>query len=466
MTDVVFFDDSLPLFAKLVQDAWGAGALKDNLFLRDAVGRLTFVVIDNKHPRDERNRLAERARAILGRYVDKDDSSVSTPEELFDEALKSTEALRQWYIHNSIFDGRINLIDRRVVGGDWLRTPYPSSPVPARVAFASVKGGVGRSTALCVIAAHLAARGRRILAIDMDLEAPGLGNMLLPDDTLPDFGLLDWLAERSVGAVVEEFYADLVASSWLGGGRGRVDVIPALGRKSLRSPANVLAKLARAYLGGEGDSDGIPSFVEEIRVLVDRFADTSHYDVVLIDSRAGLHETTAAAIIGLGAHVLFFGSDQPQTYTGYEILLAQLSTFLQSGTDDWRDRIHFVHSKAPDDSRMRRSFAQKIETLQRNYLWPSPKPDDTDTNVAELADTFEVEWVDSDGDISIIDDESGPWPVIAMLDDDRFRSFDPIADRDTLSEATYSRAFGEILGLITGLVDEALETPGALNGSD
>jgi len=163
--------------------------------------------------------LADRAHEVLGRYVDRDYSTVSTPDALFDESLKNTDSTRQWTLKGTIFTGQINLVDRRVTGGDWLRAPYPPTSLPVRIAFASLKGGVGRSTALCVIAAHLAARGRRVLAIDLDLEAPGLGNMLLPDETLPDFGLLDWLAERSVGPVVDEFYPDVVAPSWLGGGR-------------------------------------------------------------------------------------------------------------------------------------------------------------------------------------------------------------------------------------------------------
>src|ERR1041385_6770285 len=40
--------------------------------------------------------------------------------------------------------------------------------------FYSYKGGVGRSMALANIALLLARRGKRVLAVDWDLEAPGL----------------------------------------------------------------------------------------------------------------------------------------------------------------------------------------------------------------------------------------------------------------------------------------------------
>ena len=42
------------------------------------------------------------------------------------------------------------------------------------VTFYSFKGGVGRTMALVNVAVELAQRGRRVLAVDFDLEAPGL----------------------------------------------------------------------------------------------------------------------------------------------------------------------------------------------------------------------------------------------------------------------------------------------------
>ena len=45
---------------------------------------------------------------------------------------------------------------------------------PFWITFYSYKGGVGRSLALANIAALLVKRGRRVVLIDFDLEAPGL----------------------------------------------------------------------------------------------------------------------------------------------------------------------------------------------------------------------------------------------------------------------------------------------------
>ena len=48
----------------------------------------------------------------------------------------------------------------------------------AFVTFYSFKGGVGRSMALINVAGILAGRGFRVLALDMDLEAPGISYLM------------------------------------------------------------------------------------------------------------------------------------------------------------------------------------------------------------------------------------------------------------------------------------------------
>jgi hypothetical protein len=476
MKPAIRFDDSLPMFAGLILQEWGQAAIDNHLFLRDVTGRLTFVVLDEMHSTDARIALADKALTQLAPYVDGNGFAVATPEELFDERLKSLQQARKIHLAEPSFTGTVNLVDRRLVGADWLRTPSPSAAPPMRIVFASIKGGVGRSTALCVLAADLAAQGRRVLAIDMDLEAPGLGNMLLPEDTLPEFGLLDYLVEQSFGPLDEQFYIDMIGSSWLGGGRGRVDVIPAIGRRSLRHPSNVLAKIARAYLGGgetgsstQANSEP-PSFADHMSQLLAHLADPLRYDVILLDARAGLHETTAAAVVGLGAEVFLFGLDQPQTFAGYELLFAHMAT-LRIDSDpnsndgsnaDWRERMQFIQAKAPTDTAKRAAFSEKMETLLRKHLWPATNRalsnDDATSDPNDLKDTFAVEWAAPDETTAIaLDDDNGPAPSIAIADDNRFQAFDPLSDRDTLAKNVYAATFGELLDLASTLVSDKMK---------
>ena len=180
---MVRFDDSLPTFASLITQHLGPDALRDNLFLRDISGKLTFILLTLSPADDKKALLMLQAEQELGAYVDKDGFCVSTPEQLFDDSLKTLDSARQVSILHPKFDGQVWLVDRRFVGADWLRPVELPAKGPARFVFASMKGGVGRSTALCVLASHLASSGQRVLCIDLDMESPGLGNMLLtPED--------------------------------------------------------------------------------------------------------------------------------------------------------------------------------------------------------------------------------------------------------------------------------------------
>jgi cellulose biosynthesis protein BcsQ len=450
----VYFDESLHVFADLVQQEWGTSFLSNNLFLRDINGRLTFIVLNNAKESAERISLAAKAAVVLGPYVDDDGFSVATPKELFDERLNDIGSALKVKLTIGQDEIEVNLIDRRMVGADWLRTPARSVRNPLRFVFASIKGGVGRSTALCVLAAHLAANGLRVLAVDMDLEAPGLGNLLLPEGTLPKFGLLDYLVEQGLNPQLEDsFFSDMIASSWLGGGVGRVDVIPAIGQRSLENPENVLAKIARAYMdGGTNENNNIAnSFSDHISKLIDRFAKPYDYDVVLVDARAGLHETSAAAIIGLGAEILFFGVDQPQTFSGYELLFAHLANLNVDHDDDWRNRIHFIHAKALVDSKKRLEFIQKIDKLAEKTIYPQVASS-LIVDLDSLSSSFEVEW-DENYDISeAVVNDLNSISVVTIANDDRFNTFDPIADRDSLGESVYQATYGDFVSYIMDFI--------------
>lgn len=449
MSERTYFDDALPRFAKLVLELLGDDALARNLFLRDASGLLTFVDVAANLRAEDKELLAERAIAEISPYVDTQGFAIATPSELFDQRLADLKNARRLPVQIGTELVYANVVDRRMVGADWMQKPTAAATGPLRAVFASLKGGVGRSTALCVAAAHLSSRGHRVLAIDLDLEAPGLGNMLLSPGTLPSFGLLDYLVEQGVGSTDEAFLADMVAPSWLGGGRGRVDVLPAIGARSLASPSNVLGKIARAYLSSTSEDGGL-TFADHMRTVVGFFSDPLRYDAILIDARAGLHETTAAAVVGLGAEVFFFGIDQPQTFSGYELLLAHLGILEVQEDDDWRDRLRFIQAKAPESQELRRRFAMDMIALQRKNLWPESSVGVSAVDLASLKDTFLVEW----SDIGPIPPEleSGPLEVLSVLDDTRYKNFDPLEESSLLDTSVYGATYGEFLAMLEDML--------------
>lgn len=69
------------------------------------------------------------------------------------------------------------------------------------VTFYSYKGGVGRTLALVNIAAQLAQRGRKVLAVDFDLEAPSLPDFDIFSTAVGERGIVDYVTEyRESGA--------------------------------------------------------------------------------------------------------------------------------------------------------------------------------------------------------------------------------------------------------------------------
>ncbi|MEN4081614.1 AAA family ATPase [Serratia marcescens] len=454
MNKKIYFDDSLPIFAKFVSEELGVAALENNYFLRDAEGRLSVIVLDDKIDKKNRTRLSTKAKNYLGDYVDDNDFVFSTPDELFDESLKDIGIASKIALSSSFYSGNVFLFERRIIGSDWLKKTKQETNNPVRIVFSSIKGGVGRSTALCVVASALAQEGKRVLAIDMDLEAPGLGNMLLTEKTLPKYGLLDFFVEKNVSKVNGSSYIDMVSSSWISSGKGRVDVIPALGESSFNNPENVLGKIARSYLSTTDCAGNNFSFIDYMDILVDKFSDPTRYDVILIDARSGLHETTASAMVGLGANIFCFGVDQPQTFAGYDLLFSHLSIF-NNIDPSWLNRFNFVQAKASDGQDKRDLFAQKMEAKIASYF--SKKEADVDINVASLKDTFEVEWDDTESVELITEEIDVINPIISILDDSRFSDFDPISNRDILTSNFYDVTFKLLLERVRSILEESLE---------
>src|SRR5580658_4281470 len=73
------------------------------------------------------------------------------------------------------------------------------------ITFYSFKGGTGRSMTLANVAWLLASAGKRVLAIDWDLEAPGLYRYFRPFLLDPDLsnsdGIIDFVTDYSTEAM-------------------------------------------------------------------------------------------------------------------------------------------------------------------------------------------------------------------------------------------------------------------------
>jgi len=313
---MIRFDEALDVAIKAIR-AQLEGRTGSITLVRDVAGQLTAVLDDGVIADDEWGPLANTLDERLGAFSPGPRRVLLRKSDLIDEqdVLNSPDRV-------PVPDAEDTwLVDRLLTNQDWLRKPrLVRSPLPLAVAF-SLKGGVGRSTALAALAWHLARQGKKVLAIDLDLEAPGLGSLLL--DELPDYGLVDWLVEALVGQPDSVFLQDCLARSAVAkDSAGIVQVMPAFGRRT----RDYVAKVGRVFFPGllpDGTEQGL---AERLATLVRLFGEQDESpDVVLLDARAGLQDIGAAAVTQLGAEVFLFARDEPQSWDAHRLLLEHLA---------------------------------------------------------------------------------------------------------------------------------------------
>ena len=93
-----------------------------------------------------------------------------------------------------------------------------------------------------------------------------------------------------------------------------------------------------------------------------------------------------------------------------------------------------------------------MSSLIKKYLSQSSDTLNVEIDASSLRDTFVVDWSD---DVSEVVDtllEEEPLAVLAVLEDERFRIFDPISDRNVLVPGTYLGSFQELLELTETIV--------------
>ncbi|PPT05712.1 hypothetical protein CKA32_002798 [Geitlerinema sp. FC II] len=206
---------------------------------------------------------------------------------------------------------------------------------PIVATFYSLRGGVGRSTALAYTAQILARRGRTVLCVDLDLEAPGLAALFGREAEIqPGQGVLPSLVALDRG---ED---------------------PDLQSQILR-----LSELDELYCLPAGKPDAnyarLLNFVDPaawyredsnpLRELLDRLSSSLSFkpEIVLFDARTGITPLNAPLLFDLAdvAIVTFF--PHPQAQTGIEALVRALLASRTRRTGNLAPEPRFVVSPIP-----------------------------------------------------------------------------------------------------------------------
>lgn len=308
-----------------------------------------------------------------------------------------------------------------------------------RLVFFGLKGGVGRSTALVMLAYQLARAGKQVLLIDLDLESPGLSGLLLPPDRLADFGVVDWLVEDAVGQGADVAQRMVSSSPLSGNLRHEIRVAAAIGNGDVY----YLDNLSRAYADVSA-GDRPRRFSERIQRLVRTLEEKEKPDVVLIDSRAGMHDLAALSIVGLASTAFLFATDAAQGWQGYRSLFTHWQS-RPAVARNVRERLKMVSSLFPEsDQAVRaRRFLERSYTLFADTLYDEVKAGGA---VPDDRDLFNFD----------IDDIAAPHYPLRIRWSSRLQEFDPLQIPTGLfGEDEIRAAYGEFLDGVMQALDGA-----------
>jgi tetratricopeptide (TPR) repeat protein len=264
------------------------------------------------------------------------------------------------------------------------------------ITFYSFKGGVGRTQLLLNVACIVAARGKNVALVDMDIHAPGLSFMksLRPKDgEAPPGGLIDFF-ESVVAANgrADAEIADLTACAYepplireklraRAKDAGNLWLIPCADfhgpekpeearagyLKQLDQLAPSLQRLAarsrKHALSGAAHANPILSEMEE--QLAELTGDHGTPDFLFIDARTGFTEISDMILCHGVSHLVLVSGLNEQNQTGLDLALSELS---QRGNDGWRQHLSIALSLIPwgEDEAVQKAVQEVKDLLRRH----------------------------------------------------------------------------------------------------
>ena len=205
--------------------------------------------------------------------------------------------------------------------------------------FYSFKGGVGRTMALVNAAVALAKRGRRVLVVDFDLEAPGLDTFDIFRSPKPVPGVIDFVAEYLLSGQAPKLDRFVSEAAGVGDDGGALWSIP-----SGAQHAAYAANLNQIDWGALYERHEGYLLFEDLK---EQWKQVLRPDYVLIDSRTGHTDTGGICTRQLpdAVAILFFPNDQ--NLRGLTTVVHDIRSEVEGPRRKEID-LHFVMSNVPD----------------------------------------------------------------------------------------------------------------------
>ena len=366
---------------------------------------------------------------------------------------------------------RLRINDRHRSRTSWFSAPSaaPIAPPPI-VAFYSFKGGVGRTTAAAAFALNWARRGKRVAALDVDLDAPGLGKLLDADGegTTARWGVVDYLLEQGVDLPLDDYRHTCARAKVTGD--GVIDVYP-----SGRVNEHYLAKLSKLDLEMATANEASKAQANPLERLLSRLQADSHPDLIVLDSRAGL-SPAAGLVLGGIAHVhVVVSTAGEQALDGLRVVIRRLGE-ARIYADQPQAECVLVQAMIPDHpelgARAIAHFDTTAEDIFREHYYARPKGKRDDDYLSDPgADRREVDDDDGTWTLADLDSSEAPHRAVGIRYKSKFADFrriDDIAD-DLVNDPDYMQLAARIdqrLGQFESHVNDDDSDPGEAGPAD
>ncbi|MDM8565798.1 AAA family ATPase [Candidatus Halobeggiatoa sp. HSG11] len=201
--------------------------------------------------------------------------------------------------------------ERRVNINSWFR--FNKTEHKNIISFYSFKGGVGRTTSMILSAIELVRRGKKIVLIDFDLEAPGIVSLFSNENNsfYEVKGVLDFLIDINANHSkinnlnINDYYFSITEQGIIGTNGGELIIIPAAAM-SFKDANNYIDKLSKVDLKYNQFKEFLPD------LLFSFIQNSLSPDFILIDSRTGINEISGILLNRYSNKIflVFYGNQQ------------------------------------------------------------------------------------------------------------------------------------------------------------
>jgi cellulose biosynthesis protein BcsQ/Tfp pilus assembly protein PilF len=207
------------------------------------------------------------------------------------------------------------------------------------ITFYSYKGGVGRTLSLANIAKRLCEFNKKVVVLDMDLEAPGLTHKFKDElgTISPPKGIVDYIYEYAVKKTMPDNISDYSQNITFGAKHIMpMDIIPA-GDMLSSDYWKKLSAINWHDMFYKQESEGIAFFMDLKQKIQKEF----NPEYLLIDSRTGITETSGITIKVMADEVVIVAANNEENITGSKLVM-QAITKPENLLFEKAPKIHFV----------------------------------------------------------------------------------------------------------------------------